>query len=92
MLKGKIFSFLISFYLLFVNSITLTHHHEDGQQHTDCQICVLRLNQQSDDPNDLVSVLIIEAPSFEYNLILESFVFQKELSPTTLPRSPPVLV
>lgn len=91
MFSTKFFSFLISFYLLFVNTLSLTHHHSDGQHHPDCQVCVLQLNQQSDDPNELVSVFLIEKTISEYTETLQSTIIPKEISHNILPRSPPVL-
>lgn len=89
MFSKKVFSFLIGFYLLFVNSTTLTHHHSDGQHHLDCQVCVLELNQQSDDPSNLGLSYSLEPQSYAKDLNLDSFVYPVEINHQTLPRSPP---
>ncbi|ACN99417.1 hypothetical protein SULAZ_0930 [Sulfurihydrogenibium azorense Az-Fu1] len=86
----KLFNILLSFYLLFVNSLTLTHYHEDNHPHPDCQICVLQLNQQSQDPNDLG--LDFEIVKYqESHKVLSTQVYISKIIPiNTLPRSPPL--
>lgn len=87
----KFFSILIGFYLLFANSLTITHHHEDHKSHPDCQICVLQINQQSEDPNDLTFNFEIEKFNESYTQEIALYFIQKEIPFNTLPRSPPLL-
>ncbi|WP_297886936.1 hypothetical protein [Sulfurihydrogenibium sp.] len=86
----KFFSLLIGLYLLFANSLTLTHHHEDHKTHPDCQVCVLQLNQQSEDPNDLT--FNFEIKNFEEKHISkpQTYYIKKEIPLSILPRSPPL--
>ncbi|MGC9006553.1 MAG: hypothetical protein ACP5F0_03550 [Sulfurihydrogenibium sp.] len=87
---NKIFNLLIGLYLLFANSITLVHHHEDNQPHPDCQVCVLQLNQQSEDPLDLTFVFELPEYKEDYQEIYTSFFFKKSIPFNLLPRSPPL--
>ncbi|WP_169733173.1 hypothetical protein [Sulfurihydrogenibium subterraneum] len=86
----KLLSLFISFYLLFVNSITLTHHHEDNQPHPDCQICVLQINQQSQDPSSLGLNFEIVKYKESYKVLFYQIYIQKIIPINTLPRSPPL--
>ncbi|MEZ0323967.1 MAG: hypothetical protein ABWJ98_06645 [Hydrogenothermaceae bacterium] len=91
-LNSKLFNLFISFYLLFTNFVATTHHHSDGDSHPDCQICVLQLNQQSEDPLDLGFNYEIKSEKFSYIPDLESKLISKDFPINTLPRSPPALI
>lgn len=89
MLTRKLFSFLIGLYLVFVNSLAVSHHHSDGQHHPDCQVCVLQLNQQSEDPSSLGLSYSLEPQTCVKDHRLDSFIYTTEINHQTLPRSPP---
>ncbi len=87
----KFFNILISLYLLFANSLTITHHHEDHRTHLDCQVCVLQLNQQSQDPDDLIFSFETQKFEEEYTPQIKIIYIKKYIPLNILPRSPPLL-
>jgi len=92
MLKlSRILSLLISITLLIANSLTLTHHHKDGEHHTDCQICVLQLNQQSEDPNSLEFSYEIQTFNQDFPIIFKTPILKSQKRFNKNPRAPPVL-
>lgn len=92
MLKlSKFLSLLISIGLLIANSAALTHHHNDGEHHTDCQICVLQLNQQSQDPSSLGSTFEIQSLNENFPIIFKTSTLKSQKISYKNPRAPPVL-
>jgi hypothetical protein len=92
MLKlSRIFSLLISTLLLVANSLTIAHHHKDGEHHTDCQVCVLQLNQQSEDPNSLEFFYEIQTFNQDFSIILKTSILKSQKTYNKNPRAPPVL-
>lgn len=89
MLKSKLFSLFITLYLVFVNSTSITHHHNDGEFHPDCQICVLQINQQSEDPNSLTFIFKIQKHDLSFDLKPIYQVVLKYSFSKTFPRGPP---
>jgi hypothetical protein len=92
MLKlSRLLSLLISTLLLVANSLTLTHHHKDGEHHTDCQVCVLQLNQQSEDPNSLEFTYEIQNFNQDFPIIFKTSILKSQKTSNKNPRAPPVL-
>jgi hypothetical protein len=94
MLKLKLSRFLnllISIILLVANSLTITHHHKDGKHHTDCQVCVLQLNQQSEDPNSLEFSHEIQTFNQDFPIIFRTLILKSQKTSNKNPRAPPVL-
>lgn len=69
------FNLIFGILLLGANTITISHHHKDGENHHDCQICILQLNQQTEDPSDLI---------FEINLPQEKNSYEEKLTQENL--------
>ena len=79
MLKlSRFLSLLISITLLVANNLTLTHHHKDGEHHNDCQVCVLQLNQQSEDPNSLEFSCEIQTFNQDFTLIFKTSILKSQ--------------
>jgi len=92
MLKlNRFLSLLISIILLVANSLTITHHHKDREHHTDCQVCVLQLNQQSEDPNSLEFFYEIQTFNQDFPLIFKTSILKSQKTSDKNPRAPPVL-
>jgi hypothetical protein len=92
MLKlSKFLSLLISIILLVANSLTITHHHKDGEYHTDCQVCVLQLNQQSEDPNSLEFSYELQTFNQDFPVAFKTSILKSQKTSNKNPRAPPVL-
>lgn len=76
--------------ILFSNFITINHHHEDAEPHYDCPVCILSINQQSNNPEELINdfKIYIEKPDYQYNYT--SPTLQLILNIPINPRAPPV--
>jgi len=92
MLKlSRFLSLLISITLLIANSLTIAHHHKDGEHHTDCQVCVLQLNQQSEDPNSLEFFYELQTFNEDFPIIFKPSILKSQKTSNKNPRAPPVL-
>lgn len=75
--------------LLSANFVSLNHHHEGGEKHIDCQICILQLNQQSEDPSDLTFEVDFSQEKSDYENKLTQKNHQKIISYRISIRGPP---
>jgi len=92
MLKlSRFLSLLISIIILVANSLTIAHHHKDGEHHTDCQVCVLQLNQQSEDPNSLEFFYELQTFNEDFPIIFKPSILKSQITSNKNPRAPPVL-
>ena len=88
-MKQKFIVKYISIIFIFATFMTSFHHHNDMQEHDDCQICTIQNNiVDIDTPIDITYFTILSTVSESITLSLENLQTQKDHK-TFSARAPP---
>jgi hypothetical protein len=77
---------------LFILLVTGWHHHDDGLEHDDCDVCVFVLHQGSGAMSPSTAQLQVQAFFFALLFIPAAFLFLEKYQGNVLGRAPPISI